>query len=222
MPSRSSAMANRLLGGWAGQGGCSGLQVRRQMRRAHIDMARTPSENVCGQPHLIAQPCTHMRPSATVCTHGATRPCMSMCADVQTAIPTQAGTHLCVLSCVEMLPQLRKHGVTGVPKLPMQCSAACVSSQSRQTPFWCNYTPVKQHRWIYPSISWMSVQLPAVSRRRLVGNLFSFQLGEADVLENQKMCREETPFSSSPGAGNLLAPNPWNRGIAFEAQPVVI
>lgn len=55
-----------------------------------------------------------------------------------------------------------------------------------------------------------------------MGNLLSFQLGEADALENQKMRREETPFSSSPGTGNLLAPNPWNGGIAFEAQPVVI
>lgn len=55
-----------------------------------------------------------------------------------------------------------------------------------------------------------------------MGNLFSFQLGEADALENQKMCREETPFSSSPGAANILTPNPWNRGIALEAQPVVI
>lgn len=68
----------------------------------------------------------------------------------------------------------------------------------------------------------MSVQLPAVSRRRVAGNLFSHQLREADALEYQEMCREETPFSFSPGAGNLLALNPWNRGIAFEAQPVVI
>lgn len=126
MPSRSSAMANRLLGDWAGQG----LQVWRQMRCVHIDMARTPSENVCGQPHLTAQPCIHMWASATVCTHGATRPRMSMCTDVQTAVPTQAGTHLCMLSCVEVLPQLRKRGVTGAPKLPMQCSATCVSLQS--------------------------------------------------------------------------------------------
>lgn len=130
MPSRSSAMANHLLGDWAGQGGCSGLQVWRQMRCVHIDMARTPSENVCGQPHLTAQPCIHMWASATVCTHGATRPRMSMCTDVQTAVPTQAGTHLCMLSCVEVLPQLRKRGVTGAPKLPMQCSATCVSLQS--------------------------------------------------------------------------------------------
>lgn len=218
MPSRSSATANYLLGVWTEQGGCSGLQVWRQMRHAHITMARTPSENVCGQPHLTAQPCTHV----AKCPHSATRPCTSMSTDVQTAVPPQAGTHLCVLSCVEMFPQLHEHGVTGTPKLPMQCSAACVSSQSCQIPFWCNYTLVRQCRRVYPSISWTSVWLPALSRRRLVGNLFSFQLGEADALENQKMCREETPFSSSPGAGNLRAPNPWNRGVAFEAQPVVI
>lgn len=204
MPSRSSAMANHLLGDWTGQGRCSGLQVWRQMRHAHIDMARTPSEDVCGQPHLTAQPCTH----EAKWPHGATRPCTPVCTDVQTAVPTQAGTHLCVSSCVEMLPQLHKHGVTGTPKLPVQCSAACVCSQSCQIPLWCNYTPVRQHRQIYPSISWMSVWLPALSRRKLAGNLFSFQLGEADALENQKMCREETPFSSSPGAGNLFAPNP--------------
>lgn len=137
---------------------------------------------------------------------------------------THAGryTPLSMLSCVEMLPQLCKQGITATPRLPVQCSAACVSSQSCQIPFWCNSTPVRQHRRIYPSISWMSVWLPALSRRRLAGNLFSFQLGEADALENQKMCREETPFSSSPGAGNLLVPNPWNSGIAFEVQPVVI
>lgn len=209
---------NCLLGGWTEQGWGSGLQVQRQMRHVYITMARTPSENVCGQPHLTAQPCTHV----AKCPHSATRPCPSICTGVQTAIPTQAGRHFCVLSCVEMLPQSHKRGVTGTPKLPRQCSPACVSSQSCQIPFWCNYTPVRQHRRIYPSISWMSVWLPALSRRRLVGNLFSFQLGEADALENQKMCREETPFSSSPGAGNLLAPKPWNRGIAFEAQPVVI
>lgn len=68
----------------------------------------------------------------------------------------------------------------------------------------------------------MSAQLPAVSGRRVAGNLFSFQLGEADALEYQEMRREETPFSFSPGAGNLLVPNPRNGGIAFEAQPVVI
>lgn len=186
------------------------------MRHAHISTARTPSENVCGQPHLTAQ--THV----AKCPHSATRPCTSMCTDVQTAMPPQADTHFCMSSCVEMLPQLHKHGVTSTPKLPRQCSATCVSSQSCQIPFWCNYTPVRQHRLIYPSISGMSVWLSALSRRRLVANLFSFQLGEADALESQKMCREETPFSSSPGAGNLLAPNPWNRGIAFEAQPVVI
>jgi len=68
----------------------------------------------------------------------------------------------------------------------------------------------------------MSVWLPAVSGRRAAGNLFSFQLGEADALEYQEMCREETPFSFSPGAGNLLAPNPCKRGTASEVQPVVI
>lgn len=61
-----------------------------------------------------------------------------------------------------------------------------------------------------------------MSRRRVAGNLLSFQLGEADALGYQEMRREETPFSFSPGAGNLLVPNRWNRGIAFEAQPMVI
>lgn len=58
------------LGGWTEQTGCSGLQVRRQMRHAHVNMSRTPSENVCGQPHLTAQPCTHV----SKCPHSATRP----------------------------------------------------------------------------------------------------------------------------------------------------
>lgn len=84
MPSRSSAMASCLLGGWTEQGGCSGPQVQRQMRHAHINVARTPSENVCGQPHL-AQPCRQV----AKCPHSATRPCTSMSTDVQTAIPTR-------------------------------------------------------------------------------------------------------------------------------------
>lgn len=103
MPSRSSAMASHLLGGWTEQGGCSGLQVQRQMRHAHISMARTPSEDVCGQAHRTAQPCTHV----SKCPHGVTRPC------------PRRQVHSS--SCVEMLPQLHKHGVTGTPK--RRCSA---------------------------------------------------------------------------------------------------
>lgn len=159
MPSRSSAVANCLLWGWTEQGRCSGLRVRRQMRHAHINVARTPSENVCGQPHLTAQPCTHVPMQC----HKAMHIHVHGCADSHTHAACHTSLH------VEMLPQLHKHGVTGTPKLPVQCSAACVSSQSHQIPFWCNYTPVRQHRWIYPSISWMSCVVTCSEQEKTCG-----------------------------------------------------
>lgn len=95
-------------------------------------------------------------------------------------------------------------------------------SQSSQIPLWCKHSPVRQRRQIYPSLSRASVRLPAASGRRAAGNLFPFQLGEAGASERGELSSEETPFSFSPGAGNLPAPSPATGGITAEAEPAVI
>lgn len=104
LPSSASAATHRLLGGRPGQGGCLVLQVQRQMRHAHIDMARTPAEKVCVplavDSHATSD-CIAPYTWVAACPHGATRLSTYMCTNMQTAAPMQdlAGSHLCASSC---------------------------------------------------------------------------------------------------------------------------
>lgn len=176
----------------------------------------------CGQPRNI---CLHS-PAHTgglmpAWCHGAVHVCVHKGADSRPHAGSRGFASLRALVCGEASPatRTRRHRH---PRATQR--VLCRLLRLSQVRFLSGVsTLVRQHRQIYPSVSWMSVWLATCcEREKSAGNLFSFQLGEADALEYREMCREETPFSFSPGAGNLLVPNPWNRRAAFEAQPVVI